>query len=222
MKKNYMKLSGLGLAIVLLVSSCMSEVEAPLTNENAELTNEVAIAGSEEIGGENFRKGQKEYFYQERFSNQSIAKEPGIPSFAFPGFGRGEATFLGRSFSFFNQYATGEPDPNTGIAFTVAAPVTEFFSQQLTRLGLNENEINDNPELVSSITTDGKGNSIFFNNVSNRVQFDRLGNITFVAEVKIVGGTGRFKGASGKGTVNGNVQAGTGKGNTIVRARIVF
>jgi hypothetical protein len=222
MKKNYMKFSGLGLAIILLVSSCMSEVEAPLANETAELANEVEIASSEEIGGENLRKGQKEFFYQERFSNQSIAGSEGIPDFAFPGFGRGQATFLGRSFSFFNQYATGAPDPNTGIAFTIAAPVTQFFSPQLTRLGLKVNEIDDNPELVSSITTDGRGNSIFFNNVSNRVQFDQLGNITFVAEVKIVGGTGRFKGASGKGTVNGNVQAGTGKGNTIVRAKIVF
>ena len=48
-----------------------------------------------------------------------------------------------------------------------------------------------------------------------------MGNITFVAEVEIVGGTGRFKGASGKGTVNGNVGA-DGKGNTTVRATLVF
>lgn len=220
MKKNYFKLSGLSLAIALLISSCMSEVETPLVNETTDLSKEIAIAGSEELGGENLRKGQKEYFYQERFSNQSIARQPGVPPFAFPGFGRGEATFLGRSFSFFNQYAVSEPDQN-GQAETVAAPVTEFFSQQLTRLGLDVDAIDSNEKLVSSITTDGKGNAIFFNNLSNKVQFDLLGNITFVAEVEIVGGTGRFKGASGKGTVNGNVGA-DGKGNTTVRATLVF
>lgn len=221
MKKNYFNLSGFSLAILLLVSSCISEVEAPLVDQGSELTEEVSILAAEEAGEENLRKGKKEYFYQERFSNQSIAGQPGIPPFAFPGFGRGEATFLGRSFSFFNQYAVGEPDQN-GVAFTVAAPVTEFFSQQLTRLGLKVDDINNNPELVSSITTDGKGNSIFFNNVSNRVQFDPLGNLTFVAQIKIVGGTGRFKGATGNGTVNGNVMASTGRGNTTVRAKIVF
>ena len=221
MKKNYFKLSGLSLAIALLISSCMSEVETPLVNETDDLSKEIAIAGSQELGGENLRKGQKEYFYQERFSNQSIAGQPGISPFAFPGFGRGEATFLGRSFSFFNQYAVSEPDQN-GQAETTAAPVTEFFSQQLTRLGLDVEAIDSNEKLVSSITTDGKGNAIFFNNVSNKVQFDPMGNITFVAEVEIVGGTGRFKGASGKGTVNGNVSGSTGKGTTTVRAKLVF
>lgn len=220
MKKNYLKLTGLSLAIALLISSCMPEGETPMTSEAAKLANEVADAGNQEVGGENFRKGQKEYFYQERFSNQSIAGQPEVPPFAFPGFGRGEATFLGRSFSFFNQYAISVPDQN-GQAETIAAPVTQFFSQQLTTLGLDVEAIDSNEKLVSSITTDGKGNAIFFNNVSNKVQFDSMGNITFVAEVEIVGGTGRFKGASGKGTVNGNVGA-EGKGNTVVRAIIVF
>ncbi len=221
MKKNYMKFSGLGLAIILLVSSCMSEVEAPLANETAELANEVADAGNQEIGGENFRKGPNGVFYQEKFTNQSIAGTEGVPGYAFPGFGNGEATYIGKSFSFFNQYAVGEPNEN-GEAFTVAAPVTEFFSTQLTNLGLNVDEINGNSELVSSLTTDGKGNALFFNNVSNKVQFDFFGNITFVAQVKIVGGTGKFKGASGTGTVIGNVSASNGQGNTTVRATIQF
>lgn len=221
MKKNYLKLSGLSLAIALLISSCMSEVEAPLVNETTGIVNEVAIADSEELGGENFRKKKKEYYYQERFSNQSIAGYPGVSPIAFPGFGKGEATFLGRSYSFFNQYALGVPDQN-GVAFTAAAPVTEYFEKELTRLRLKVDEINDNPELVSSITTDGKGNAIFFNNVSNRVQFDAMGNLTFEAQVKIVGGTGKFKGASGEGTVKGNVLAESGRGNTVVKAKIEF
>ena len=218
---NYLKWSGLSLAITLLISSCMPEVEAPLANEASNLKEEVAIASSEEVGGENFRKGPNGVFYQEKFSNQSIAGSEGVPSFAFPGFGSGEATYMGKSFSFFNQYATGEPDEN-GVAYTVAAPVTQFFSGQLMNLGLNLDEIEGNPELVSSITTDGKGNAIFFNNVSNKVQFDLMRNVTFVAQVKIVGGTGKFKGASGTGTVIGNVSGSTGQGSTTVRATIKF
>ena len=52
---------------------------------------------------------------------------------------------------------------------------------------------------MSSLTTDGKGNSIWFSNVSNRSQFDQKGNLTFEAKIEIVGGTWKFEEATGKG-----------------------
>ena len=99
---------------------------------------------------------------------------------AYPGFGEGQSTYMGNGFSFFNQYAMGFPDEN-GVVFTQAAPVTEFFSDQLIALWLDPVEIDANSKIVSSLTTDGKGNSIWFSNVSNRSQFDQKGNLTFEA-----------------------------------------
>ncbi len=76
------------------------------------------------------RKGPNGIFYQEKFSNQSIVVDN--PT-AYPGFGEGQSTYMGNGFSFFNQYAMGFPDEN-GVFFTQAAPVTEFFSDQLIAL----------------------------------------------------------------------------------------
>ena len=76
------------------------------------------------------RKGPNGIFYQEKFSNQSIVVDN--PA-AYPGFGEGQSTYMGNGFSFFNQYAMGFPDEN-GVVFTQAAPVTEFFSDQLIAL----------------------------------------------------------------------------------------
>lgn len=216
MKKNYLKWSGLFLTGSIVLSSCMSEIEAPTANVLSDASVETADVVP---GGENLRKAPNGVFYQEKVLNQSIVVA-GKPH-AFPGFGEGQSTFIGKGFSFFNQYADGKPDEN-GVVYTVAAPVTEFFAEQLAELGVDVSEVDSNDELVSSLTTDGKGNTIWFNNITNRAQFDQYGNITFEAEIKIVGGTGKFKGASGSGNVTGNVQQIDGKGNTVVRANIVF
>lgn len=216
MKKNYMKWSGLSLIFTIVLSSCMTEVETPVANDLAKTMEESAVVVT---GEENLRKGPNGVFYQEKFTNQSIEIEEN-PA-AFPGFGQGQATYIGKAYSFFNQYAMGLPDEN-GVVFTVAAPVTEFFSEQLIGLGLDLDAINANSEIVSSLTTDGKGNSIWFNNLSNEARFDSEGNITFEAEIEIVGGTGKFQGATGFGSVIGNVNSVDGKGNTTVRANIVF
>ncbi|MBA4301586.1 hypothetical protein SAMN03080617_00798 [Algoriphagus alkaliphilus] len=215
MKQIKLKLSGLVLISGIIFSSCMSEAETPVINELAEVSRETSQVVT---GEENFRKGPKGVFYQEKFSNQSIVV--GNPA-AFPGFGEGQATFIGKGFSFFNQYALGFPDQN-GVVFTEPAWVTEFFEKELIALGIDAEVIKASSKIVSSLTTDGKGNSIWFKSVSNRAQFDQQGNITFEAEIEIVGGTGKFQGATGVGTVKGNVMASDGKGNTTVRANIVF
>ncbi|TDQ19224.1 hypothetical protein DFQ04_1043 [Algoriphagus boseongensis] len=218
MKKSYLKWSILGLSMVLILNSCVQEETSPVAVEEkavVESINEL-VAGSE-----NFRKAPNGVVYQEKFSNQSIAGSNGIPPYAFPGFGMGNATYLGKSYSFFNQYATGEPDEN-GVVYTIAAPVTEFFAPQLTALGLDVAGINSNPKLVSTLTTDGKGNTIYFNNILNKAQFDLEGNISFEAQIEIVGGTGIFVDATGTGTVFGNVSGANGQGTTLVKAQIQF
>ena len=216
-----MKFSGLGLAIILLVSSCMSEVEAPLANETAELANEVAIAGSEEIGGENLRKSPNGIFYQEKFSNSiklipdfenGFTEEMPFPAF-FPGTGIGNATYLGKAYSFINQRAVLGPQGPV----TIGAPVTMFFSKELAELGLT-----NVPDEVSSLTTDGKGNTIYFKNILNVTTPVSSTRVNFVADVEIIGGTGKFETASGEGKVVGFYNPGDGAGETTLRATIKF
>lgn len=218
MKKNYFAWSFLGLALTLILPSCVpnEDTENVLASKPVVESIESLVAGSE-----NFRKAPNGVVYQEKFSNQSIAGEEGVAPYAFPGFGFGNATYLGKGYSFFNQYATGGPDEN-GIVYTIAAPVTEYFSEQIAGLGLDVDAIMSNDKLVSTLTTDGKGNSIWFHNIINEAKVDGMGNITFVAQVEIVGGTGVFENATGLGTVVGNVSGEDGKGTTLVKADIKF
>ena len=219
MKKNYFKLSGLSLAIALLISSCMSEVETPLVNETSALSKEIAIAGSEELGGENLRKGPNGVVYQEKFTN-SIGFVPaegfnpilGLPAF-YPGTGVGNATYMGEAYSFINQKA--ELGPQGPV--TVGAPVTMFSADKLAEFGLT-----NIPDEVSSLTTDGKGNTIYFKNILNVTTPVSPTRINFTADVEIIGGTGKFKTASGKGKVVGFFNPGNGAGETTLRATIVF
>lgn len=209
----------MGLALALTMNSCVQEEAVPqMMEEKIPVVETIADLVS---GSENLRKSPNGVVYQEKFSNQSIAGSEGIPGYAFPGFGTGNATYIGKSYSFFNQYAQGFPNEN-GEVTTIAAPVTEFFSDQLTSLGLDVAEIDACSRIVSTLTTDGKGNTIWFTNVINKAKFDLEGNITFEAQIDIVGGTGIFKNATGNGTVKGNVSGSTGQGTTLVRANIFF
>jgi hypothetical protein len=220
MKQSQLKWSGLVLISGIVLTSCMPEVETPNTMELAKTAKESTQVVT---GEENFRKSPNGVFYQEKFTNQSILAED--PS-AFPGFGVGNATYIGKGLSFFNQKTLGSPD-EYGVVFTKAAPVTDYFKEELEALGINTDELDefnesgDDSKIVSSLTTDGKGNTIWFNNVETRAQFDHAGNITFEADITILGGTGKFKGASGFGTVVGNVGE-FGKGTSTLRANIVF
>ena len=216
MKKSYLSWSILGVSLVLTLNSCVQTEDTTVITENKPVVETIADLVS---GSENFRKSPNGVVYQEKFSNQSI-KDPSNPA-AFPGFGVGNSTYIGKSLSYFNQYATGMPD-SEGKVTTVAAPVTEYFSDQISALGLDVNDINAKTPLVSTLTADGKGNSIWFHNVLNNAQFDQDGNISFEAQVEIVGGTGVFANATGTGTVIGNVNGLDGKGTTVLKAEINF
>lgn len=221
MKKNYLKLTGLSLAIALLISSCMPEGETPMTSEAAKLANEVAEAGNQEVGIENLRKSPNGVAYQEKFTNSiSLIPDTGFtfetpfPAF-YPGTGVGNATYLGKAYSFINQRA----QLSTEGPITVGAPVTMFFSKELAELGLT-----NIPDEVSSLTTDGKGNTIYFKNILNVTTPVSETRINFTADVEIIGGTGKFETATGQGKVVGfyNPQSETGAGETTLRATIKF
>ncbi len=215
MKKNYMKWLGVFLTGTLMLSSCMSEVEAPVANDVAKTLDESTEVVS---GGENLRKGTA-YNYSEKFSNQLFevpyeGENPFGIAF-FPGSGTGMANRMGKATSFLNQLAIF--DPKTNGVVTINAPVTAFFTNELNALGLT-----GIPDEVSSLTTDGKGNAIWFKNIRNITTPISETLTQFEAEVEVVGGNGRFSRARGQGIVTGTFNPQNGKGNSILEARIDY
>lgn len=218
MNKSVLKWSGISLISVTIMSSCMQETEAPLSSEMSKLTEEIVVSG---LGGENLRKSPNGVAYQEKFTNQieiipdfagGFTPEIPFPAF-YPGTGTGNATYMGKAYSFINQRAfLTQQGP-----VTVGAPVSQFFANQLADFG-----ITNVPDEVSSLTTDGKGNTIYFKNILNVTTPASETRINFVADVEIIGGKGIFATASGKGKVNGFFNPVNGKGETTLRASIIF
>lgn len=211
MKKSYLVAKIVfGLTAGILVTSCISETESPLLTE--QLEKSVAIS-EETTGEENLRK-YPEFNYLEKFSNQITPQYEGANEFGpivfLPGTGVGNATFLGKSYSFINQLAVG---PTT----TIGAPVTKYYSEELEALGLT-----DIPDNVNSLTTDGKGNAIFFESGANSAVKVSETKTEFSADLKVVGGTGKFLGVTGTGKVEGKYNPLTGVGASIVRADIKY
>lgn len=214
MKKNYLKWSGLFLTGSMVLFSCMSEIEAPVANVLSDVNVETADVIP---GGENLR--MKENFnYSEKFSNQLfqigyIGDNPLGIAF-FPGTGTGMANRMGKSMSFLNQLALFDSETKKNV-ITVNAPVTQFFSAELESLNLT-----GIPDEVSSLTTDGNGNAIWFKNIKNVTTSISPTLTQFEAELEVVGGNGRFAGVKGYGIVKGTFNPVDGKGSSVLEARI--
>lgn len=112
----------------------------------------------------------------------------------YPGGGNGNATHMGKCHTYFNQYVPFNP---LSIS-SVPAPVTQFFSGELAISGITNVPLN-----VSTITYDDKGNSIWFNQTSSTTTPVSDRRLNFVATADIVGGSGKFKGATGSIVING-------------------
>ncbi len=211
MKKSYLVAKIVfGLTAGFFVTSCISEPESPILSEQVEKS--VALS-EENTGDENLRKSP-EFNYLEKFSNQITPKYEGESGFGpivyLPGTGVGNATFIGKSYSFINQLAVG---PTT----TIGAPVTKYYSEDLAALGLT-----DIPDNVNSLTTDGKGNAIFFESGVNSAVVVSETKTEFSADLIVVGGTGKFLGVTGKGKVEGSYNPLNGVGSSTVRADIKY
>lgn len=216
MQKIY-KWSAFAAVISFGLYSCSIDEEQVMTvqDEVSELTIERAFAKwdklDEEAGFPLNSRRKTEYNYFEETDNQ-LWFVPGdgyvggpAPGF-YPGVGTGKATKMGNISSFINQFATFQ---NNALV-TVGAPVSMFFTNELTALGISN--ISDN---VSSLSADGKGNAIFYQNISNTVTPVSETLSTFLAEVKVIGGTGKFKGAKGTGVVRGNFDPTSGAGSSV-------
>lgn len=213
MKSYYVKWSGLSLISAIILSSCVADVEVPVENG---LFNSIEKATEVVPGGENLRKSG-EYNYSEKFSNQLFKVDyDGDNPFGiafFPGKGQGMANRMGKSTSYINQLAI--VDLESGNLITVDAPVTQFFSAELEKLNLT-----GIPDEVSSLTTDGKGNAIWFRNIKNVTTPISETLTQFEAELEVIGGNGHFAGVKGHGVVKGTFNPVDGRGSSILEARI--
>jgi hypothetical protein len=127
------------------------------------------------------------------------APTPGPGGLYFPGGGEGNATHMGKANTFFNQLATFGPGGE--ITGSIGAPVNMFFAADLANAG-----IIGVPSNVNSIVFDKKGNSIWFAPApggSSTTTFINPNRIEFSGVSDIVGGTGKFNGASGQVNVSG-------------------
>lgn len=208
------KLGMMTLAGSVLMASCVPTMEEPAQIQ--QVTESEALVNTTSSTDLNARKSvEKNYF--ERFANQlAQVDENGNPTNDFPaylpGTGTGNSSHMGKASTFINQFASyGE----YGLG-TVGASVTQFYSEQLEALGI----IVDNDE-VSSVTTDGKGNSVWFKNIQNKVSFSEERS-NFEAEVEIVGGTGKFENATGTATVSGYFNPSNGQGMSTIQGRIEY
>ena len=112
----------------------------------------------------------------------------------YPGGGSGNATHMGNANVYFNQYVPFNPP----FFSSVHAPVNLFFSAELAAAGLGSLS-ND----VSSVVFDGKGNSVWLHQVSNSTTPVSDIRVEFTGTSTIIGGSGKFAGASGEVTLNG-------------------
>ncbi len=199
----------------ILLASCSSLTEEPIQLQEA---GEVSSASdvSNDINARKKTAVERNYF--EKFTNQlGSVDENGqptnlIPAY-FPGTGEGNSTHMGKAITFLNQYAFF----NQNGLNTIGAPVTQFYAQELAEIG-----ITNIPDNVSSITTDGKGNSVWFENIQNTVTPAGAERTDFVAEVKIIGGTGKFENATGDGLVVGYFNPQTGMGSSTINGKIIY
>lgn len=213
MKKSYLVAKFVfGLTAGFLVTSCISDPESPVLTEQLEKS---VVLSEETTGEENLRK-YPEFNYLEKFSNRITPKFEGENEFGpivyLPGTGVGNATFIGKSYSFINQLAVGSTT-------TIGARVTQYYSEELEALGLTVTEI---PDYVNSLTTDGKGNAIFFESGINTGVIISATKTEFSAELTVVGGTGKFLGVTGEGKVEGYYNPTSGVGASTVRANIKY
>jgi hypothetical protein len=190
----------------------MSEAEAPVANDLMESADGV-------VGDENLRKIPGAYNYMEEFDNYIFYKPVegfSFPEGLYPGTGEGSATRFGKgkkSYSFINQFASiGQTGLNT-----IGAPVTDVFEEKLVEMGLN-----GIPSAVSSLTTDGDGNALWFENIENVTSQVAVDRINFRATIKVIGGNGKFSDAFGEGVVEGYFNPIDGIGKSKVMARINY
>lgn len=170
-------------SVLAIISSCSKDADEinPTTSSNT-------------TSSQSYILGKKEYkkvtrTYKETFSAVSTIT-PGVDGLYNPGTGTGKATGMGKASYLFNQkivLINGQP------AGSVAAPVNQFYATRLANAG-----INNLPNTVSSITYDDDKNSIWYTSSGGTTLLPvSATRVDFFATLTIIGGTGKYAGATG-------------------------
>ena len=181
-------------AISVSLTSCAKDDELVFSRSGADIENLDVAAAKESV-----RRAYRDSFDTWYMLVPDIANgwNPSLVPFLawYPGGGEGNVSHMGKASTYFNQYVPFTPPNVTSIP----APVTMFFAAELTAAGYP-----GIPSTVSYLTFDTKGNSVWFwadgNNVQTPVSPTR---IEFTGTSTIVGGTGKFEGATGQVTLSG-------------------
>ncbi len=194
MKHVFFFLLMIAFAISVSLTSCAKDDELAFSRSGADIEN-FDVASAKEPVRRAYRDSFDTWYYMvPDFAggwNSTL-----IPFLAwYPGGGEGNVTHMGKARTYFNQYVPFTP-PNV---ISIPAPVTMFFNNELTAAGYP-----GIPGTVSYVTFDTKGNSVWFWADGNNVQtFVSPTRIEFNGTSTIVGGTGKFAGATGQTTLSG-------------------
>jgi hypothetical protein len=112
----------------------------------------------------------------------------------WPGSGSGNATHMGKMSVYVNSYTLRNAE---GVVVAYHSPVNTFFASELAPLGV--------PADVSGVLFDDKGNSIWMKITTAGLPSTVISptRINLDGPMLIVGGTGKFAGASGESTFQG-------------------
>lgn len=175
----------LSLLVAVFVSSCSKDDIDP-TNGGSN------SGGTKPVYG---KTGKATRAYQESFTATSTITPTNTGVFN-PGSGSGNATHLGLATISFNQLVTFYNNQPIG---STAAPVNQFYASQLAAVG-----INNVPDAVSTITYDKSGNSVWFTSTTGTsLSLVSATRVNFTANLNIIGGSGKFEGASGAVVLSG-------------------
>lgn len=187
--KKFAPIITLTLVICIIVSGCKKETSTSISVQTA------SSARTEHQVKRPYKDAFDTWFqFVPDFANGWDPQHP-TPFLAwYPGGGTGNSTHMGNTQIYFNQYVPFNPP----FFSSVHAPVNLFFSTELAAAGLASlsNE-------VSSVVFDGKGNSIWMHQTSNSTTPVSESRIEFTGTSDIIGGSGKFSGASGEVNLKG-------------------
>ena len=181
------------LAIILTVLSCQKQRGYLSFNESVQTTT---TESQDALSKAPVTRAYRDSFDADLHFVPDIAAGWTYPNNSpawFHGNGKGNATHMGNVNTYFNTYTLKN---SAGVTMVYGRPVTMFYALQLQ---------SDNvPSDVSIVIFDDKGNSIWGRIAPEGLPSQHVDatHIAMAGKVLIVGGTGRFEGATGETTLH--------------------